>query len=249
MAKNPSFSNPFPIDNGEIIDWVDGSAIEFRFIALSQHLDFVNSSINQELNHLESMAREYVQTLDKCDDEEKDRIYFSLIDGGSAHVFDYEHSSINSFYQIQWRSEFLVIYSYFEQMLNHLCKVVQERSNFKLGFKDINGAGIERARTYLVKVANVDKPFETKNWQRAKLLSEIRNAIAHSNSEIKYTPNDSKTLCARLKKEVYVELEPIFPKNELAEIILSHQFLKQSVMELKAVLLDVCNFQLYNKQS
>ncbi len=244
MANRPPFSNPFPIDNGEIIDWVARSAIEFRFIAISQHLDFVNSSINQELNHLESMAREYVQTLDKCD-EEKHNIYFSLIDGGATHVFNYEHSSINSFYQIQWRSEFLVIYSYFEHILNHLCKVVQERSNFKLGFKDIDGAGIERARTYLVKVANVDKPFETKNWQRAKFLSKIRNVIAHNNSEIEYKPDELKTLCAKLKKEVYLKLEPIAPKNELAEIMLSHQFLKQSLMELKAVVLDISNFQLY----
>ena len=244
MSKNLSFSIPFPIDNGEIIDWVERSVIEFRFIALSQHLDFVNSSINQELDHLESMAREYVQTLDMCD-EERNSVYCSLIDGGSAHVFNYEHSSINSFYQIQWRSEFLVIYSYFEHILNHLCKVVQERSNFKLGFKDIDGAGIERARTYLVKVANVDKPFETKNWQRAKFLSKIRNVIAHNNSEIEYKPHELKTLCAKLKKEVDLELEPIFPKNELAEILLSHQFLKQSLMELKAVVLDISNFQLY----
>lgn len=244
MANKQFFPNPFPDDNGEIIDWVERAAIEFRFIAISQHLDFVNSSINQELNHLESMAHEFVQTLDMCA-EERGSMYYSLINGGSANVFNYEHSSINEFYLIQWRSEFLVIYSYFEHILNHLCKVVQERSNFKLGFKNIDGAGIERARTYLVKVANVDKPFKTKNWQRAKLLSEIRNVIAHSNSEIKYTPNDSKTLCARLKKEVDLKLEPIFPKNELAEIMLSHQFLKQSLMELKAVVLDISNFQLY----
>jgi len=235
----------FPSDNGEIIDWIERSAIKLQFTAISQHVDFVNASIKEEQKELESMARNFVETLDDCDENEKNSIYYSFINGGSSS-FNYQYSAINSFPQIQWRSEFLVIYSYFEHTLNQLCCEVQRKSNFKLLLKDIHGQGIERARTYLVKLANVEEPFNTKNWQRAKFLSKIRNEIAHNNSVIEYKIDEPKTLSAKLQNEPHIELENVFPNKEDAEIMLSYEFLKQSVIELQNFLLEISNYPLYS---
>lgn len=235
----------FPSDNGEIIDWIDRSTIKFQFAAISQHVDFVNTSIKEELKELESMARDFVETLDGYDESEKNSIYYSFINGGSSS-FNYQYSAINLFPQIQWRSEFLVIYSYFEHTLNRVCSEVQKKSNFKLQLKDIHGKGIERARTYLVKLANVDEPFKSKHWQRAKFLSKIRNEIAHNNSVIEYKIDEPKSLSAKIQNEQYIEIEKMFPNKEEAEILLSYEFLKQSAVELQNCLLEISNYPLYS---
>ncbi|KAF3977357.1 MAG: hypothetical protein HFP77_07465 [Methylococcales symbiont of Iophon sp. n. MRB-2018] len=112
-------------DNGEIIDWVDRSAIEFQFTVISQHLDFVIEAIEQKQKQLKSISWGFFGTLDDCNEEEKSSLYYSFINGGSSS-FGYQYSGINSFSQIQWRSEFLIIYSYFEHTLNNLCYEVQK---------------------------------------------------------------------------------------------------------------------------
>jgi hypothetical protein len=234
----------FPSDNGEIIDWIERSTIKLQFSAISQHIDFVNASIKQEQNKLELMARSFVETLDGCDNE-KDSIYNAFINGGSSS-FNYEYSAINDFPQIQWRSEFLVIYSYFEHTLNRLCCEVQQKSKFKLLLKDLHGSGIERARDYLVKLANVEEPFITENWQRVKFLSKIRNQIAHNNCVIEYKIKEPKSLSAKLKNEQYIKLKQLFfNKNEEAEIMLSYEFLKHSVIELENFLMEISEYCLY----
>ena len=246
--KKHDFSIRMPVDKGEIVDWIAMSSIEFQFEAISQHIEFVRESVTQEQEKLELMASDFVESIDNCNEDEKNSLYHGFINGGSSSV-NYEYSAISSFPQIQWRSEFLVLYSYFEHILNHLCHVVQKRSELELSLKDIYGQGIERARTYLVKLGNVKKPFETKYWQRAKFLSEIRNAIAHKNSEIEYKPKDLKSLYSKLEKEEYISLEISFENKDLAEVMLSHEFLKQSVIELRTVIYNLCKYELYSKKT
>ena len=98
----------------------------------------------------------------------------------------------------------------------------------------------------MFKLAGVEKPFTTANWQRAKFLSKIRNEIAHKNSIIEYKPRERKSLIAQIDKEKYIVLETVFPKKDEAEIILSYQFLKQSVIELQEFLLEVSSYSLYS---
>ena len=111
------------------------------------------------------------------------------------------------------------------------------------------GLGIERAKNYLSKVAGVKTPFEKPSWQRAKLLGEIRNAIAHRNGEVDYPLYDKKSLGARLSKESHLQLKKHIPDQEDAELILSSEFIRQSIVELRDVLVNVCNYELYNDES
>lgn len=238
----------FPTDNGEIISWYEISAIELQFKAISQNIDFINESISQEQKKLEAMASEFIDSLNLSNNEEKSSLYHCFIQSGGS-PFNYEYSSINSFPQIQWRSQFLVIYSYFEHILNYLCLKVQKKSNFELGFKDMHGKGIERSRTYLVKLAKVDAPFRTKYWQRAKFLSAVRNIIAHNNSLVKYDPSNSKSPYKKIEKEGSVNLQRSFENRDDAELILTHDFLKQSAEDLKSLVLEISSFKLYSKKT
>ena len=119
----------------------------------------------------------------------------------------------------------------------------------KLSFKDLSGQGITRARNYLVKVAGIETPFQSSNWQRVKLLAEVRNALVHRNSEIEYTLSDMKSLSAKLAKEKHVNLYRVIPNQEDAEIILYYEFVKNSFTELRNVVADICNYELYPANS
>ncbi|VAW88886.1 hypothetical protein MNBD_GAMMA18-97 [hydrothermal vent metagenome] len=106
-------------------------------------------------------------------------------------------------------------------MLNELCRIVKRRSGFDLLLKDISGQGIERSKNYLSKVAGVKSPFQSQSWNRAKLLAEIRNAIAHKNGEIELAQKNQSCLGTRLSKEKNLMLKKVIPDQEDAQIILN----------------------------
>lgn len=224
----------FPPDKGEVIDWPTRSAIEFQFYAINQHLDFLSRSMKQEMEYLKDRASTFVKEMDINDEELECSIYHSLLQDGYSPLHDEFPLAINAFEQIQWRSNFLVLYSLFEYVLNEICYVIEKKSSLNLKLKDIHGTGIERARDYLVKVARVEKPFKSKHWQRAKLLSDIRNKIVHSNGEIdeRMISNLKEDMDKKIiKLNTYVELNITEQKKK--EILLSYEFVKKSVEELQ----------------
>lgn len=124
-------------------------------------------------------------------------------------------------------------------------KACERRGNLNLSFKDLSGQGITRARNYLVKVVGIEQPFQTSNWQRAKFLADVRNAIVHRNAEIDFTPTNPKSLSAKLSNEPFVNLYKVISDADDAEIIIGYEFVKASLDELSAVIHDVCDYQLY----
>ena len=210
----------------------------FEFDALEVHRSFAKASLARAIKSLERRVAKEVADLD---DDQRDAYH--------DHMYN-EYDNVNEVLpRLQWNSEFLLVYSTFEHMLNELCRVVKKRSGFDLSFKDLGGSGIERAKNYLSKVAGVKTPFDKPNWQRAKLLGEIRNAIAHRNGEVDCLPNDKKSLGARLSKESHLQLKKHIPEQEDAQLILSSEFIRQSIAELRDVMVNVCNYELYNDES
>ncbi len=240
----------FPPDQGEIIDWLGRSFIEFQFSAIKQNLGFLKISMKQEMEHLEDRVSKFVDEMGIDDDEIASSTYHALLQDGYSPLHNKYPLAINAFEQIQWRSNFLVLYSLFEYVLNEICYVIEKKSNLSLTLKDIHGAGIERARNYLVKVARVEMPFQSKHWQRAKLLSDIRNKIVHGNGEIdeKFTEKLKEDINKNIiKLNVFSELNVTEQKKK--EILLSYEFVKQSVDDLQKVVIDICNYQLYAGKS
>jgi uncharacterized protein YutE (UPF0331/DUF86 family) len=106
------------------------------------------------------------------------------------------------------RSAFLSLMSFFENSLNKLCEVYEERLDIKLNFTDMNERGIDRAKLYLEKVIQLDFP-NSSDWEKIKKLQEIRNIIVHRYSEIS---NDDKKILS-LKKFPHLKLYPLTSKS------------------------------------
>lgn len=209
-------------------------ALLFEFDALEEHRLFAARSLSRAIKSLEKRVSDGAEAMDE---EERDAY---------LEFMNEEYITINEVLpRVQWNSQFLVVYATFEHLLNELCRVVQRRSGFDLSFKDLGGLGIERSKNYLSKVAGVSAPFQTPYWQRAKLLGEVRNVITHRNGEIDLVAGNKSSLGVRLAKEKHLVLKKYVQDQEDAQIILSNNFIKESISDLRRVLISICNYELY----
>jgi len=235
MAKSPPSTKwPWLRRDSKRIASGFARVLLYEFDALEEHREFADSSLRQRVKSLESRVNKMIQGMTE---EQRDEYY--------DHVYDEHINVTETLPQMQWYAQFLIVYSTFEHTLHELCRIVERRSGFNLSFKDLDGQGINRARNYLVKLAGVNAPFQSAAWNRALLLADVRNAIAHRNGEIEFSPKAAKSLSARLAKEQHIKLKQIAPDDDTARIVLDGEFVQQSIVELRKVLVDICNYELY----
>jgi hypothetical protein len=67
-----------------------------------------------------------------------------------------------------------------EAFLNRTCDAYAEVSGTAIRVKDLQGAGIRRAREYLTKVASIQFPDDRPNWTTVLRLHGLRNCIVHA---------------------------------------------------------------------
>ncbi len=74
-----------------------------------------------------------------------------------------------------------------EVFLTDTCATYAEVHDAILTLSDLRGAGIERARDYLKKVARIPFPDTSSEWTSVKRLHQLRNSIIHADG---YVPSD-----------------------------------------------------------
>ena len=125
------------------------------------------------------------------------------------------------------RSSFFVsIYSYLEARLNNEFRdSQQDNTQIKISLDDIHGAGINRAKTYLVKVLDTSFPFDDdSNWEQIQWLNKIRNCIVHAEGKVKdkdlkkYIENHPNLHCEMFFRNDYVILDEGFCEKVIAII-------------------------------
>jgi hypothetical protein len=71
-----------------------------------------------------------------------------------------------------------------EAYLNNTCVTFAELGDVRVGLSDLKGAGIQRARRYLKKVAQVSFPDQGAVWTTVLRLHELRNSIVHADGVV-----------------------------------------------------------------
>ena len=133
-----------------------------------RHCEVSKQWLEEELKNLE---KEMEKDLKDLDDFEKDS-YF-------REVNDYWIETAETLPRLQWYSQLLIVYGYFEKLLNDFCQEQRSKKQLNLSFKDLHGQGIERSKNYLIKVIGIKNSFSTSEWQVIKTIGVLRNAIAH----------------------------------------------------------------------
>lgn len=88
------------------------------------------------------------------------------------------------FPNLQRRSALITLFSFLEYELNKLCTLLQRTENYNVSFRDIAGAGIERAKTYLLKVASLDVDPAAAAWNEIKNIQALRNLVVHADGRL-----------------------------------------------------------------
>jgi len=209
---------------------VRGSLIEtlIGFNTLERHCNIATKALTSELEELEELMKKELESLDELATE----AYFSDINDEYIEVAE-------TLPRLQWYSQFLLAYSFFEQSLNTICTAFREDFSYPLSFKELSDQGISRARNYLVKVCGLTSPFDTPDWQEAKLFADIRNAIAHRNGFIDYLPNKSNSLYSRLTGRSDIELKQDVMDQVEAQLIFDRMFVLRAIGVYRSIISQV----------
>lgn len=209
----------------------------YEFDYLEEHRAFADKHF---LQNAKSFEEQFSADIAEMDEDERH--------GYSDYMIDEYTKTVEVLPRLQWYAQFLVVYSSFEHALNELCRIVKNRSGLSLSLKDLEGQGIRRAANYLSKVAGVHSPFKSPEWNRALLLGEIRNAIAHRNGEIEFKPNDKSSLFHRSQGVDGLQLKQVIEGMDDAELVLNATFVRDAIRVLRKVLTDIANYPLYENE-
>jgi hypothetical protein len=205
----------------------------FEFDALETHRAFVAKHFAATTKEFEERFASEMKAVPR---DERDELRDLWID-------EYE-TTVEILPRVQWNAQLLVAYSTFESILQSLCNIVEKRCKLPISFKELGGAGIQRAADYLRKMAGVRSPFETPEWQRALLLGELRNKIAHTNGVVELQPQNKKSLYFRAGKVEHLRFAEGSKADE-ALLVLNAEFVEAALIVLRKVLLDVANYELF----
>ena len=183
-----------------------------------RHCELSKRSLDDELNQLENKMAEELSGLNEF---EQDSFF--------REVNDHWIETAETLPRLQWYSQLLVVYGYFEKLLNDLCNEQRIERDLSLSLKDLHGQGIERARNYLVKVVGLVKTFATPEWQSIKSIGVLRNSIAHRDGFVNYEPEMQKSTYSKLIRINGVELRQETLNQEDAQIFFNEQVVIETI--------------------
>lgn len=102
------------------------------------------------------------------------------------------------FPRILRESHYTAVYSFFEQSLFFLCDIAKNYKQSPFQVKELQGRGINQARQYLLKVANIEFSTYSDIWTNIQFYAEVRNKIVHAGGSL--SPTQDKDLISKMKK-------------------------------------------------
>lgn len=212
-----------------------------RMDELKRYISFSNELLCESL---EKKKKDNAEKIAKTEDEFLKWKYSEL-------AYDSERELEFDFASIHWSSIFITQYSYIEHILDEICEYYAYKNGSKLKVKDLNGAGIERAKNYISKFMGVPDPFGKSEWGKIKDYAKIRNKIIHAGIQLDQNLDIDKKVIKiisninSLSLERFYHHEPEDPydeTNEKMNSILHEPKLELNVEFLNEVINDYEKF-------
>lgn len=127
----------------------------------------------------------------------------------------------NTFPDFLRRSVFVTSYSMFESALDNYAHDLGRMKGLRLTPNDMNGRGITRSKTYLVKVMGIDLP-ETDAWRELLALNKLRNCIVHNEARIEGSQEETFL-------NQYIAKHANLLKTELIYVVIKKGFCEYTV--------------------
>jgi hypothetical protein len=141
-------------------------------IELNQFRQFVEKT-SGELNHKKGNANLNIEPLKDLEKE------YENISIDEFRKYDREFSKLT------YNPMLLFIYGFLEHQLKRLCEFDSRKGLSDITVSDLAGRNyIEKSKIYFEKVAVITLHELEKEWERINIVQQIRNLIAHNNSNL-----------------------------------------------------------------
>ena len=156
--------------------------IEFDFRLLDVSLELSTLEKNLELieGQIESSRQAAKHTLEAKRGElpPDDEAEWDLL----RQEYDYE---VDFVLPRVLHNPFLVsLFAVYESAVKEIAKLIQKKQGARISLEDLKGDLLNRAKKYYDQVLQFDLSKSNDHWQRLMLLSDLRNAIAHTNGRL-----------------------------------------------------------------
>ena len=131
----------------------------------------------------ERYSKKLQQLMDELEDHERDQL--EDLEDEVQDLQSKIDDRIGDDLQLVLESPFIAAYSRFERYLVDLCDAVRESENLLVNRRDLRGQGISSSIDYLRRIAKLDFPENTVEWDVIELLAKIRNSLVHDPERIR----------------------------------------------------------------
>ena len=148
-----------------------------ELVVLERHLDIIEKQIEQGRNTADDQVRIQSQGLDPGNPD--DAAEYSLLFQERNFEVDFIHPRI-------LRGPFLVtLLAVYESAVTEIARRIQKSKGARISLEDIRASDfLSQSKKYYEDVLQFELSTSNKRWQRIRLLSELRNVIAHANGRL-----------------------------------------------------------------
>ena len=147
--------------------------VSMELSTLEKHLELIEAQI--ERGQEEAWSRREAKMMELESDDEAE---WSLI----VQEYDYE---VDFVLPRVLRNPFLVsLFAVYESTVTEIAKAMQQKKSAGISIDDLKGDFLKHSKNYYGHVLQFQLSLSNDNWQRLMLLSDLRNAIAHTNGRL-----------------------------------------------------------------
>ena len=165
--------------------------IELELFALEDHLNLIEQQIRNKEAFEKIKSRQNIKKLSLTPEDPEWYAEQQELD----YILEF---LIPRFF----RGPFLVsLYAVYESAIIEIAKLIQKKRGTSISINDIKGDFFERANKYYKDVIDFPLYSDDEAWQRIKMFSVLRHAIAHANGRIEMLNDKTKQSIANLEKQ------------------------------------------------
>ncbi len=206
--------------------------MDLRFVRIRlefQTLIHISEVLRQQLpDVIEKKLDSFIVRARELDDD--DPVKEILILNYNTQFYQFVQRDIPRFYNSPL---LLILYAICEAAIVEIAGIVQNETGSLLGINELKGGFINRSTKYFEKVLRFKLFKKNEDWKRFKILTALRNAIAHANGRIDMVEKD---LMSDIKK---------YAKSfkginiESGVIVISLEFVEETISLMNTAILDL----------
>ncbi len=205
--------------------------VDFRLLDVSLELDALEEYLKTMEKQIDYIARSKKIILD--DDIRKQNL---TPDDPEWDFKQQDYDYIVKFLLPRFfRGPFLVsLYAVYEASVTEIARLIQKSQGHAISINDLRGNDfLDRAKKYYKHILDFDLCTDKSSWQQIKMLSEIRNAIAHTNGRIEMLRGPAK------EKLLNWEKKRIGINTQLGYIVINRAFVQKTFSQVQLSLEDL----------